>query len=66
MACKLNDLEHPLIIICLDGLSVRRIFEETIGFGIEISHREGYYQDKKIFFDNEDILMDWLQSLQLY
>jgi hypothetical protein len=38
--------------ICLEGLAVRRIFERETGFGIEISHRDGVYSEKKIFFKN--------------
>ena len=34
VACKSNRLERPLMIVCLDGLAVRRIFEESMGFGI--------------------------------
>lgn len=42
----------PIMIICLQGLAVNRIYEPTYGFGIKISHRDGVYEDKKIFFKN--------------
>lgn len=53
-------------MICLEGLSVRRIFEIDNGFGIEVSHRDGVYQDKKFFFKNEELLIEWINLLSFY
>jgi len=35
-----NNLKFPLSIVCMDGLSAKKISEEGKGFGIEISHRD--------------------------
>lgn len=53
IACEESNMEFPIMAVCLEGLAVRRIFEGEIGFGIEISHRDGVYREKKIFFKNE-------------
>lgn len=64
--CETESLEQPIMIICLEGLAVRRIFEIEAGFGIEISHRDGVYRDKKFFFKNEELLLEWIELLKFY
>jgi hypothetical protein len=64
--CLVSELEQPIMVICLEGLAVRRIFEIETGFGIEISHRDGVYKDKKFFFKNEEILIEWVELLKFF
>lgn len=47
--CEEKNLEKPVSIICLDGLSAKQIFEEDKGYGIEISHRDEIYTPKKFY-----------------
>ena len=54
------------MVICLEGLAVRRIFEIETGFGIEMSHRDGVYLDKRFFFKNEEVLVEWIELLKFY
>ena len=54
------------MVLCLEGLAVKRIFEDETGFGLEISHREGIYKEKKFFFKNQDILKEWMELLKFY
>lgn len=64
--CESQNLEQPLMVICLEGLAVRRIFEIETGFGIEVSHRDGVYRDKRFFFKNEEVLVEWIELLKYY
>jgi hypothetical protein len=32
--CKETDTFHPVMIVCLDGLEVKRCFDKNKGFGI--------------------------------
>ena len=43
VVCAQGAEEQPLLVVCLEGLAVRRIYEIETGFGIEISHRDGVY-----------------------
>ena len=52
--------------ICLEGLSAWSIFEEDKGHGIEISHRDIFYDRKKFFFLNEGIQQNWMEHLKYY
>lgn len=54
------------MVICLEGLAVRRVFEIEEGFGIEVSHREGEYKDKQVFFKNEEVLLEWLELMKFF
>lgn len=40
------------MVICLEGLAAKRIFEVENGLGIEISHRDGIYPEKRFFLKN--------------
>lgn len=53
-------------IIYLEGLDVLKFFDETFGFGIKISHRNGVYPEKKIFFINEELTNEWMEALKYY
>lgn len=66
VASRTESLSHPLMIVCLEGLSVRRIFDDKAGFGIEVSHRDGVYHEKQFFFKNEALLLEWLHVLEFY
>jgi hypothetical protein len=50
--CKENDTLQPIMIVCLDGLEVKRCFDKNKGFGISITHRDGEYQNKTIYLKN--------------
>ena len=50
---ELNKKENIIKIIYLEGLDVKKIFDEVYGFGISISHRNGIYNEKRIYFLNE-------------
>ena len=43
------------MIICLQGLTVKKIFDPANGNGIQIYHRDGIYQGKTFFFINEEL-----------
>ena len=58
--------QSVLQIICLDGLAVKKIYEVENGFGIEISHRDGIYEERRIFFLNEGLLGEWMELLKFY
>jgi hypothetical protein len=64
--CGAGNLEHPVLVVCLEGLAVKRIFEVEGGFGIEVSHRDGIYHEKKFFFKNEEVLVEWMELLKFY
>lgn len=66
VVCQEKRLEKPIMIICLEGLAVRRIYDMENGFGIEISHRDGIYVEKKIYFKNEGLLLEWMELLKFY
>lgn len=53
-------------MICLEGLTAKRIYELDNGFGFEISHRDGIYEEKKIFLKNETLLFEWMELLKFY
>jgi hypothetical protein len=38
------------MVICLDGLAVKRIFDFSNGFGLSFTHRDAIYKEKKVFF----------------
>ena len=59
-------LESPLFVLCLDGLSVRPIYEDDNFFGIEVNHKDGYYQANSIYFESVAILSQWLSVLNIY
>ena len=53
-------------VICLDGLAVARICDATHGLGVSIAHKFQIYREKKIFFKNEPLLLEWLELLKFY
>jgi serine/threonine protein kinase len=53
-------------VICLEGLTVLRKYESSNGFAISISHRDGIYEEKKVYFKNEKLLLDWMELLKFY
>ena len=63
-----NWREHqsPIDIICLDGLAVRRCYEEKYGYGVEISHSHCIYPEKRIFLKHEGLLVEWMEHLRFY
>ena len=64
--CKEIDPEHPIMIVCLDGLEVKRTFDKNKGFGIEISHRDGLYHSKTIYLKNEETTSQWMELLKFF
>ena len=66
IVCEEEDPENPIMIICLEGLSVKKMFEPTNGHGIEISHRDGIYPMKKFFFLNENLSDGWMEHLKYF
>lgn len=50
----------PYMLICLDGLIAKPLFEESNGYGIEISHREGIYESKRFYLLNKDLMDRWM------
>lgn len=55
-----------MAIICLEGLAVKKIYEDANGNGISITHRDGIYQEKKIYFKSEALLKEWMEQLKFY
>lgn len=53
-------------VICLDGLAVTKICDNTHGLGVAITHKFQIYKEKKIFFKNEPLLLEWLELLKFY
>ena len=47
-------------------MEVSKLFEEKYGYGIQITHREGYYPLKHFFFKNEKIREQWIEFLKYY
>jgi serine/threonine protein kinase len=36
------------------------------GFGIEVSHRDGVYPEKRFFFKNEELMLEWMELFKFY
>ena len=60
VVCGVNDLEMPIMIICLDGLEVSKTYGADLGFGIKISHRNRVYPEKNFYFKNENLMLEWI------
>ncbi len=48
-----NKKENVFKIIYLEGLDVTKIYDEAHGSGVAITHRNGIYPEKKLFFVND-------------
>lgn len=57
---------EPVYIVCLDGLSVRKLFDQKMGFGIEISHRDNIYPLKVIYLKNDESANQWMELLKFF
>lgn len=67
IVCEEKDAQTPVMIICLEGLIVRGVFDESNGNGIEINHRDGQYPTKQFFFINKELRDRWIEDhLQYY
>lgn len=66
VVCKEKRPETPSRVICLDGLAVRKTFDLANGFGFEISHRDGVYENKKFFLKDEAVVGEWMELLKYY
>jgi hypothetical protein len=49
-----KDMDSPISIVCMDGLSAKKIYEPcpSRGYGIEITHRDEIYQPKKFYLES--------------
>ena len=47
--------------MCLEGLTVVRTLEDGKGFGVDMTHRDGLYPPRKIFFKDEKVLEEWME-----
>ena len=61
IVCEESEQDSPIMIICLEGLVTKSIFDETFGYGIEISHRDGFYESKKFFMKDKDLVTKWME-----
>jgi hypothetical protein len=66
VVCEEGKLEMPVLVICLEGLIVKRIYESENGFGFSITHRDDFYHEKKVFLKNEGLLLEWMELLRFY
>lgn len=64
--CEESQLETPVLIVCLEGLTVKDIFEEGHGYGIEIYHREDLYPTRKFFVVNKSMQNLWMENLKFF
>lgn len=53
--CEETDLESPILIVCLEGLSVKDNFDKNLGDYIEITHRDDIYPVRKFYLINKDL-----------
>lgn len=58
--------DDPLEVICLDGLSVEKTFDSDNGYGILISHRDKYYNQKKFYFLNDKMQNKWMEHMKFF
>lgn len=58
--CEESQLDTPVLIVCLEGLVVKDIFEEGNGYGVEIYHREDLYPTRKFFLVNKNVQDMWM------
>lgn len=47
-------------------MEVKRTFDKSRGFGIEISHRDGLYSTKIIYLKNEETTGQWMDLLKFF
>lgn len=52
IVCEEQNLENPILIVCLDGLEAKATFTDSFGPGVELSHRDGFYQTRSFYFLN--------------
>ena len=52
VAADHNRHERPISVICLEGLTVKRVYDLQNGFGFEVTHRDGIYIPKRIYLKN--------------
>ena len=64
--CKETNTYHPIMIVCLDGLEVKRTFDKNKGFGIEITHRDGLYDSKTVYLKNDETASQWMELLKFF
>jgi serine/threonine protein kinase len=50
----------------LEGLIVRRYCSAEDGFGLEFSHRDGIYPEKRIYLRDEALQREWMKLLHFY
>jgi hypothetical protein len=65
VACRDGD-RQAAAVVCLEGLAVRRTYEEKYGFGLCFSHRDRVYPERRAFFRNETLTEEWAELLRFY
>lgn len=66
LVCEEKDLSTPISIVCLDGLSTKKIFDEEKGNGIEITHRDEIYTAKRFYLKDKMLADEWMEHLKFY